>query len=104
MALAALPITSAALEAFCRRWRISELAVFGSALRDDFHADSDLDLIATFMPDAHWSAIDHLRMEHELEGLIGRPVDIVTREALDEDPNVLRRERILGSARRIYAA
>jgi predicted nucleotidyltransferase len=28
----------------CRRWNIQELALFGSALRDDFGADSDIDL------------------------------------------------------------
>jgi len=36
------------LAAFCRRWRIRELCVFGSALRDDFGPDSDLDFLVSF--------------------------------------------------------
>jgi predicted nucleotidyltransferase len=44
-----------ALALFCRRWRITELALFGSVLRPDFRPDSDLDLLVTFAPDAAWS-------------------------------------------------
>jgi predicted nucleotidyltransferase len=36
-----------AIEAFCKRWRIRELAIFGSALRDDFRPDSDIDVLWT---------------------------------------------------------
>jgi len=40
---------------FCRRWKITELALFGSVLRDDFRPDSDVDVLVTFAPDAPWS-------------------------------------------------
>jgi predicted nucleotidyltransferase len=53
---------------FCRRWKITELALFGSVLREDFRADSDVDVLVTFAPDATWSPFDHVDMEDELEG------------------------------------
>jgi predicted nucleotidyltransferase len=99
-----LPVSPEALAKFCRRWKIHELALFGSALRPDFRDESDFDLIATFVPDARWNVFDHLKMEEDLANLLGRPCDIVTREALEEDSNFLRRDRILASARTIYAA
>ena len=60
----AIPIER--LEEFCRRWRIAELRVFGSALREDFRPDSDLDLLVRFAPEADPSLLDHVAMEEEL--------------------------------------
>jgi hypothetical protein len=97
-------INMPALEAFCRRWKVRELALFGSALRDDFGPESDVDVLATFEADADWSLFDHFRMEEELAGLFGREVDLVTRGGLEASPNHLRRRAILQSARTIYAA
>jgi predicted nucleotidyltransferase len=51
--------------AACRRWRIAELRVFGSALGDGFHTDSDLDLLVRFAADADGSLLDHIEMEEE---------------------------------------
>jgi predicted nucleotidyltransferase len=92
------------IEDFCRRWKIVELAVFGSVLRDDFRPDSDLDFLVRFAPDARWSLFDHARMERELEGLLGREVDLVSRSAVERSRNWIRREEILGTARTLYAA
>lgn len=92
------------IRTFCRKWRIVELAVFGSALRPDFRAASDIDLLVRFATDSHWSAFDHARMEEELGAILGRPVDLVTRLAVDESPNPSRREEILSTARLVYAA
>ena len=89
---------------FCRRWKISRLAVFGSAVQGKLRADSDIDLLATFAPDADWSMFDHYRMEDELVKLLGREVDLVSKEAIEENPNPIFRRQILGSAREIYAA
>ena len=89
---------------FCRRWKISRLAVFGSAAKGEARADSDIDLLATFAPDAEWSMFDHYRMEDELVELLGREVDLVSKEAVDENPNAIVKREILGSAREIYAA
>ncbi|MCK6630055.1 MAG: nucleotidyltransferase domain-containing protein [Anaerolineae bacterium] len=62
---------------FCQRWHIRELALFGSVLRDDFNPDSDVDILATFTPEADWSLFDHVRMEEELSHLLNRPVDLL---------------------------
>jgi predicted nucleotidyltransferase len=102
--VAGLNATSEELGAFCRRWKVAELALFGSALRDDFGPDSDVDLLVTFAPDADWSLLDHIRMQQELADLLGRPVDLVSRRAIEQSRNPLRRREILGSARTVYAA
>lgn len=91
------------VRAFCRRWRIDELSVFGSALRTDFGPHSDVDLLARFAAEAEWSVFDHVRMEGELGEILGRKVDLVTRLAVEESPNRNRRAEILGSARPVYA-
>ena len=65
-----IPIPNERLEEFCRRWKIAELRVFGSALREDFRPESDLDLLVSFVPDADWSLLDHVAMEGELSGIL----------------------------------
>jgi len=47
---------------FCRRWKITELALFGSVLREDFTSESDVDVLATFAPNPGWSIFDNLHM------------------------------------------
>ena len=89
---------------FCRKWRIRELSIFGSALRSDFHAESDIDVLVSFAPGADWSLLDHIRMEAELGEIFGRKVDLVTRRAIERSDNWLRRKAILESAEVIYAA
>lgn len=92
------------LASFCRRWKIAELALFGSATRDDFRPDSDIDLLATFAADADWSLLDSVRMTQELEQLLGRPVDLISRRAIERSANRMRRDEILRTARVIYHA
>ena len=90
--------------AFCVRWCIDEFALFGSALRADFAADSDVDLLVTFSPDANWGLLEHHKMEQELAALLGRDVDLITRRAVEQSRNWIRRNEILGTAEVIYAA
>lgn len=89
---------------YCRRWKITEFALFGSALRDDFNLMSDIDILVTFAPDAEWSLFDHVRMKTELETLLNRKVDLVNRRALERSGNWIRRKIILETARVIHAA
>jgi len=89
---------------FCRRWKIDELAVFGSALREDFRPDSDVDVLVTFAPEADWSLLDHARMEQDLAAILGRAVDVVNRRAVERSGNWLRRNEILNTAQTIYVA
>jgi predicted nucleotidyltransferase len=89
---------------FCGRWKIAELRVFGSALRDDFGPSSDLDLLVRFSPEADWSLIDHVTMEEELSGIVGRKVDLVSERAIERSTNWIRRKAILESAEPYFAA
>ena len=88
---------------FCRRWRIVELALFGSALRDDFDQESDLDFLASFAADAEWSLLDHIQMELELEELLGRRVDLLSRRVVERSQNWIRRREILDTAEVVHS-
>jgi uncharacterized protein len=98
-----LGIDDHVLADFCRKWKITEVALFGSALRDDFAPESDIDLLVTFAPDAHRTLFDFIHAEDELKALLGRDVDLIEKRAIEESPNWIRRKHILGSARVIYA-
>jgi len=84
--------------AFCGKWRITEIALFGSVLREDFRPDSDVDVLVKFAPDAEWSLFDHVAMQDELSGILGRKVDLVSRSAVERSENWIRRKAILESA------
>lgn len=88
---------------FCRRWQIREFAVFGSVLRDDFKPESDVDVLVTFGRNADWGLFDHTQMRNELETLLGRKVDLITRRALEKTQNQLLRDRILNSTKVIFS-
>ena len=90
-----------ALSAFCGKWRIRELSLFGSALRDDFGPGSDLDFLVSFEPKADWDIWDLVEMREDLISIVGREVDIVMREALR---NPYRRKEILTHREVIHAA
>jgi uncharacterized protein len=87
---------------FCRKWRIVELSLFGSVLRDDFRSDSDIDLLVTFSRDAEWSLVDHVAIEEELSAIFGRKVDLVSRKAIERSENYIRRKAILETAQPYY--
>jgi hypothetical protein len=88
---------------FCQRWRLRELALFGSVLRTDFHPDSDLDVLVQFHPEAHPTFSSLEQMEAELKSIFHRDVDLVTRQGIESSRNYLRRNQILASAQVIYA-
>ncbi|MBM3130181.1 MAG: nucleotidyltransferase [Chloroflexi bacterium] len=98
-----IPFTTAEIPNFCKHWKILELALFGSALRDDFRAESDLDILVTFAPDTDWSLLDHIQMQLELEKLFGRSVDLINKRALERSANWVRREEILKTAQILYS-
>jgi predicted nucleotidyltransferase len=91
------------IEEFCDRWQIDELSLFGSILRNDFHPESDIDLLVTFAPNADWSLLDHAKMQQELVETLGREVDLITKRAIERSSNWIRRQEILSTAQTIYA-
>jgi predicted nucleotidyltransferase len=89
------------LKAFCLENRIRELSIFGSAVREDFGPQSDVDVLVEFQPDADLSLMDVLELQEELKSLFGREVDLIEKRALR---NPFRRYAILKSKETIYAA
>jgi predicted nucleotidyltransferase len=87
------------LSEFCRKWKIKELGIFGSFLRDDFHDQSDIDVLVSFSRDSEWSLFHLVDMQKELSDLMGREVDIVEKEALK---NPFRRKGILNNVEVLY--
>ena len=94
-------LASDALHDLAQRWKLREVAVFGSTARGNDHPDSDLDLLISFEEDAPWSLLDLAALKLELEDLTGRRVDLVERDALQ---NPFRRQSILRDARTLYGA
>ena len=96
-----LPVPETKIRAFCRRWKVSEFALFGSILREDFRPDSDVDVLVSFIPEARWSLWDLTEMQQELEAISGRSVDLVENGTLR---NPFRRQAILSTKEVVYAA
>lgn len=92
-----IPIPHNAITDFCQRWQVTEFALFGSVLRDDFGPDSDVDVLVAFSAEAKHSLFDLVRMEDQLRAIFGRQVDLVTRRAVERTANEWRRQSILGS-------
>ena len=99
-----LEVPDEAIAEFCRKWRITEFALFGSVLRDDFGPESDVDVLVRFEEPVRWDLFDIVHMEDELAVVFGRKVDLIDRAAVEESKNWIRRRAILGSAQTVYAA
>ena len=95
-----IAIDRVAVKDFCERHHVARLALFGSVLRDDFDADSDVDVLVEFEPD-HVPGLNFVSMERELSGLLqGRRVDLVTPKFF----NVRIREQVLREAEPLHVA
>ena len=84
---------------FCRRYQVRELALFGSMSREDYRADSDIDLLVSFEPAARVTFLTLARMQRELAALLGRTVDLVPKDGL----RPVIRDHVLATARVLYA-
>lgn len=96
-----IDVTGERVAELCRKWGITRLEMFGSALRGDFRPESDIDLLYTAAEDTQWG-FDFVTLCDEFEALFGRPVDMISRQAVERSDNPIRREAILSSARVIY--
>lgn len=88
------------IESFCKRNHIRRLSLFGSILRDDFMAESDIDVLVQFNPDARVSFMSLGKMQRELSTIFQRPVDLVPQDGLKSTI----RDQVLSTAQEIYAA
>ena len=89
---------------FCKEHGVAKLELFGSALGDTFRQDSDVDLLCTLNPekDQHCGLLEWVHMQFKLQEIFGRPVDLVSRWAIERSRNPYRRDAILSTARPIY--
>jgi len=94
-------IPQRALEEFRRRWKVKELSLFGSVLRQDFRGDSGVDVPVELKPGHGWGLYDIIDMEEDLAGQFGRKVDLVMKGGL---PNPIRRREMLKTREVVYAA
>lgn len=103
MTVAAIELPMEQIAEFCHKWQVTEFALFGSVLRDDFCPSSDIDVMVQFHSDAHptFSSLD--QMEAELKTIFHRDIDLITRQGIETSRNYLRRHEILSSAQVIYA-
>jgi uncharacterized protein len=99
-----LEISRERIADFCHRWKITEFALFGSVLRNDFRPDSDIDVLVTFAPDTAWRFYDLLSMKEELETMFGRSVDLIEKRLVESSENYIRRRHILNHMETIYVA
>ncbi|HEY9668773.1 MAG TPA: nucleotidyltransferase domain-containing protein [Coleofasciculaceae cyanobacterium] len=97
-----LAIPGESLTKLCQRWQIIELSLFGSILREDFNADSDVDLLVKFSEEARITFFDLDVIEQQLSQLFHRPVDVVTKSAIERSHNPIRRKNILENSKLIY--
>ena|SRR5258708_98902 len=98
-----IDLDSQAIREFCKKWKIKELSVFGSILRDVFRPDSDIDFLVTYDRDAEWDISDVVNMKHELAHALGRPVDIISRSAIERSDNRFIKKEVLSTMEPIYA-
>jgi predicted nucleotidyltransferase len=96
-----IEIPAEKISAFCRKWKLKELAIFGSAIRDDFRPDSDVDVLVVFQEPVEWDLFDLIHAQEELKHIFGREVDLVEKKAIQ---NPFRRRHILSHHEVIYAA
>ena len=104
MQVGVLDVDQDQLRRFAQEWEVAELAVFGSVLRADFGAASDVDVMVSFADPRKWRHRDLLRMADELGRILGRGVDLIERDAVEENPNWIVRREILSTARALDVA
>ena len=100
----ALDIPLDEVKKICKKWKIQELSVFGSILRDDFNPQkSDIDMLYVFSSNAHcgWEIVN---MENDFEKILGRKVDLFSKKAIQKSKNPYKQTSILGKSVIIYEA
>src|ERR1700722_16674256 len=96
-----IEIPKGQIEAFCRKFGVEELALFGSVLRDDFGPESDIDVMLKFLPGHGFTFENTPEIQDELERIFNRPVDVIEKGRVR---NPIRRRAIMSSYRVVYAA
>lgn len=99
-----LKISQDELNNICKKYLIKELSLFGSIITDNFNDESDIDLLVTFEDNSNYSLFDIVRIQESFEKFFNRPVDLVSKKAIQQSRNTFRRESILKNAKVIYVS
>lgn len=92
-----------AIAQLCRKYGVAQLALFGSALREDFHAGSDVDFLVRFRNNDYGPWMSKvMELEEDLSALFNRKVDVVSWAGIEQSRNAIRRNAVLESAQVIY--
>jgi predicted nucleotidyltransferase len=91
------------LREFCQRWNISEFALFGSVLREDFDDEREIDVLAVFGYEPRYDTFGEKDKQAQLEAILGRRVELLERRHIEAGKNIERRKNVLESAVVIYA-
>ena len=92
------------IKQFCKKWNISEFSIFGSYVRNELRADSDVDVLISFKDNVKHTLFDLGNIQNELENIFDRKVDVITKKGLESSRNMLRKKTIIDEARVFYAA
>ena len=87
------------IERICKKYKIIEVSIFGSSLREDFKDDSDVDILIEYSPNAEISLFDEIDISDELSELVNREVHLTD---IEELKNPIRRKCILETREVVY--
>jgi uncharacterized protein len=104
MLKANIDIKNGEIEKFCKKWGIKEFSIFGSALRDDFKPESDIDIVIDFDENKVYSLSECIQMESELKVIFNHKVDLIWKRSIVNSENYIRRKHILDSVEVLYVA
>jgi predicted nucleotidyltransferase len=102
--LGPISVNRDALASICKKWGIGSVAIFGSAIRDDYSPQSDIDLLIEYLPGVRHSLFEYGSMNEDFSQVFGRTVDLIHAEGIRRSRNPIRREHILRSAKPFYNA
>lgn len=99
-----LKISQDELNCICKKYFIKELSLFGSVNTDKFDGETDIDLLVAFEDNTNYSLFDIVRIQESFMEFFKRPVDLVSKKAIQKSRNAYRRESILNNAKVIYVS
>lgn len=97
-----LGVSKQELHDFCTRSPITELAFFGSVIRNDFHAESGIDVLVILAPDHEMGLIEYFKFEDQFKEMFNRRVDLIDKEVIVKDRNWIRCRETLNNAQVTY--
>jgi len=87
----------------CKKWGIKEFSFFGSFLTDKFNENSDVDVLVSFNENTSYGFFELFDIKKDIEGILGKEVDLLTKRGVLQSKNYIRSKSILGNCKLVYA-